>query len=178
MSHLLPWEAVWSGEMHLLQVKSHVSLEPCLWFPCEPQSWRQHTIYSSKELSGGKVFIISIFFEITKAPTYQVSICLFLLIVPKSWISRSLWRQLPVHFACGHLLLWRCVLKDGLSHSWMGYLLHLCIPVPWHAGWQRKCPRMVWKGPYKQRNSAICCGMEHCWFSRIFQGLVSQLFFE
>ena len=119
MSHLLPWEAVWSGEMHLLQVKSHVSLEPCLWFPCEPQSWRQHTIYSSKELSGGKVFIISIFFEITKGCTYQVSIWLFLLIVSKSWISGSLWRQLPVHFTCGHLVLWRCILKDGLSHSWM-----------------------------------------------------------
>lgn len=155
--------------MHVLQVKPRVSLEPCLWFPSEPQSSRQRTIYSSKELSGGKVFIISIFFETAKGPTCQVSTWLFLLIVPRSWISGSLWRQLPVHFACGHLVLWRCILKDGLSPSWMAYLPHLCIPVPWHAGWQRKCPQMLWKGPYKQRSSVICCGVEHGWFSRIFK---------
>lgn len=165
-----------SAEMHLLQVKLHVSLELCLWFPSEPQSSRQCTIYSSKELSRGKVFIISIFIETAKGPTCQVSTRLFLLIVPRSWISGSLWRQLPVHFACGHLVLWRCILKDGLSPSWMGYLPHLCIPVPWHAGWQRKCPRMLWKGPSKQRSSAICCGARLV--LQNFQGLVPQLFFE
>ena len=38
MSHLLPWEAVWGGEMHLLQVKSHVSLEPTYVWEGHPYS--------------------------------------------------------------------------------------------------------------------------------------------
>lgn len=44
-----------------------------------------------------------------------------------------------------------------------GCLPHLCIPVPWYTGKQKKCPWMLRKRPYKQVTWAICCEAEHRW---------------